>query len=1418
MTRHPAASRRFHPTRAGIVNLWDYADQEFSFADGRLVLRGPNGSGKTKALEVLFPFVLDGRIEPRRLNPFAGEERTMRSNLLYRQQDSAHGYVWMEFGRGPSDDPEAVTVGIGMRASKGTDRVARWYFVVDGRVGVDFSLIGADDRPFTRKQLIEEIGSDAVVDRPIDYRAAIDARLFGLGAERYDQLITLILTLRRPQLAKNLDPRGLSRALSDGLRPLDEHLVTEAARSFSDMEEVGRALESLVRIDTAAGRFTEIYRRYLTGRAAADVARVTARMTAVDHARVAVHAARALGETRARERAEAEERLVAADVALDRVLAERETLQGSAAYESKRQIEDLADAVRRLEVSTGQQAQRAERARAAVAQRLDDHRSVRDAVSRSAADTSRAATELAVAAEDAGIAWTDLPDGAGSDRITLAVRGHVEERAGDLRALRTAAAAVERAGHEVERADQAANRSSDRFERASTDLAAARADIGVLRSRWEDSLRRWWIDHRDIYQPLDTADLPARLVAASAAIGDPDVAQPAAVLNDAVAASREDLRATIARVRAEQRALRAEADRLRAERSAIEAEHDDAPPPSPIRAPGCGVPLWRTVRFVDGIDPIEAAAIEAALQAADLLDAEVSGADVWCADVWDADAHRLRPVAAGHRPTGPTLADVLEPEESAPIDANSVAAVLRSIALRHDAGRAEAVVAIGVDGSFGNGVACGRHRKDRVEFIGATARADRRAARLAEVDESIGGIDGDLVDRRATEQRCVAMLERLSAGAAALPKTTDIVTALRAEVEAAGALRSTTEHTDAATGDVERATEARTAALRTLHTVAAQHRITLRPYDTGSGIDDAAGAAGGTDPAGAAGAAIDLLAANLRHVENAGAALARARVDHERALERDREGAERVAEAQTLAAEYQEEAEIARTGYEQQLVKLETLREALGADSDRIDAELDRVRLAIEQARADQKSARRADREAGEAVGVAEGAVATAAAGLRAAITELLADAPTLRPYGRTDIGALVGLPPGTTWPADDAAWSSVEQIAYRVEAAAGPDDPIEILPREAADVLAALTAATTGAPSSEAALKSGRTALTAALQDFDAELAGAGGGYRLVWDAVDHVTVVRIHGEEGAVSIARFAEHIAGARRDQEVLLTEAERRVLEDALLTGLARQIHERVGDARELISRMGSEMKTRRMSSGATVGVHWVLADGQSERARTVGRLLDRDAADLSTDDLAQIRSHFAEEIRTARAAHPEQSYREILTGTLDYRRWRYFAFSLIAADGTEERLTVARHGALSGGEQSVSLHLPLFAAAHVMLSSADPHAPRLLGLDEAFAGVDDNGRRELLGLSVTFDLDLFMTGYDLWVAYAEVPGCAHYALSHSAAEHVVDAALIVWDGGTLWDEPRNGDLVTALGSPGTRRVLRPVVGGLDFAQV
>ena len=71
-------STRWRPRRAGIINLYEYANQVFDFAGGRLLLRGHNTSGKTKALELLLPFCLDGDISPKKLDPFGAGYKDMK--------------------------------------------------------------------------------------------------------------------------------------------------------------------------------------------------------------------------------------------------------------------------------------------------------------------------------------------------------------------------------------------------------------------------------------------------------------------------------------------------------------------------------------------------------------------------------------------------------------------------------------------------------------------------------------------------------------------------------------------------------------------------------------------------------------------------------------------------------------------------------------------------------------------------------------------------------------------------------------------------------------------------------------------------------------------------------------------------------------------------------------------------------------------------------------------------------------------------------------------------------------------------------------------------------------------------------------------------------------------------------------------
>ena len=62
-------SDRWKMNRIGFVNFWLYDEEDFEFVDGKLLLRGQNGSGKSITTQSFIPFVLDGDRTPSRLDP-----------------------------------------------------------------------------------------------------------------------------------------------------------------------------------------------------------------------------------------------------------------------------------------------------------------------------------------------------------------------------------------------------------------------------------------------------------------------------------------------------------------------------------------------------------------------------------------------------------------------------------------------------------------------------------------------------------------------------------------------------------------------------------------------------------------------------------------------------------------------------------------------------------------------------------------------------------------------------------------------------------------------------------------------------------------------------------------------------------------------------------------------------------------------------------------------------------------------------------------------------------------------------------------------------------------------------------------------------------------------------------------------------
>jgi uncharacterized protein (TIGR02680 family) len=1358
---------RYEPTRAGIVNMWDYRDEEFCFAGGWLVLRGPNGSGKTKALEVLFPFVLDGRIDPKRLNPFAAEDRTMKSNLLFRGGENAVGYVWLELRH--RDTGEAVTIGVGLHAARHRDAPVRWHFVAEGRVGADFSLITDDDRPMTRKQLAEEIGESSLYSSATDYRAAVDQRLFGLGRERYEQLLTLILTLRRPQLAKNLDPAKLSDTLTDGLRPVDDDLITEAARSFDDMEAVATTLEGLIAADEATRAFLASYTTYLRTHARSAADAVTRRRVASAQRRTELATdimALASAETA---QAQAQDRRGEAEDALAGLRASYDQLKSSSAYQAVEQLADLERLVRTNEQSAKEAAEELARRGAATARARADAEQAEAMLADLTAAVSRTAAELADHAAAAGIGWQTAD--AEADGFTERAGSRVTARLEAVRAIRAALESQRRAEHARDLARLALDRAQEAVTTAERAEQAAADAVTAARAGAQAALARWAADHAglldelspDRQSPDETGmrELTDGLSVAIEAFGDPEAATLESVFTSATATAEHGVRDKQARLRAERAAMAAERDRVVKERDKIAAERDDAPPPHPGRTSARhgrdGAPLWRLVRFADHVGERQAAAIEAALEATGMLDAWITPDGREASDgVNDGDSDGY--LVPGAPVPGASLADVLILEAGTAVPAARVGAVLASISLDRELFSAAAV--IGSDGRYSHGITVGAHHKEHAEYIGATARARRRAARIAEHEARIAELDGLLA---AADRTAAALAETLAAFAqarAALPRTTAIAATLRAHSQAVGELRSARTGADSAQSSYDESVAACTVTDRALRRAAIDHAID--PDQT------------------------DRVEAATRRFETAARDLAGRRREQARQQGSVTDAGGRLERAAGEERACAETELAARRRHTEEAAKLAALRGAVGKEASEVMTQIEATERAITTAQSVEQSAREAEFEGIRAASAAAERVSGGRRALDVAAQEERATARGLAPFAARELLDVLKCPPGLAWPAQEADWTG--------------DD----LPRPVVDVHEAILEVTRDLTPTETSLKMSTTRLTRALEDLQTQLAAAGQDYHPEWDGADGVIVVRIADEQGPLPVGAFSARIAAARRDQQLLLTESEQRILEDALLARLAQQIHERTVDAKDLIGRMNSEMRSRKMSSGKTVGVKWLLADGLDDEQRAVCGLLDADASRLNPDSLARMRGHFAAQIKTARARHRELPYRELLAQVLDYRRWRQFVFQMVSPDGTEERLTRTRHSRLSGGEQSVSLHLPLFAAAHAMLNSADRHAPRLLALDEAFAGVDDTGRGELMSLAAQFDLDLFMTGYDLWATQGAIRAAAHYDLAHSPIQHTVSALLLVWDGGQLLAD-ETGDLSAALGSPGTRRM-------------
>lgn len=1331
------ASQRWKPLRAGLVDIFYYDVEEFHFHDGRLLLRGNNGTGKSKVLALTLPFLLDGELSPHRVEPDGDRQKRMEWNLLLggkHPHPERIGYAWMEFGRlGADGTTEFRTVGCGLKAVKDRGIARHWFFVTPQRIGDELMLLGPGRVPLTRERLRDAVdGHGLVYDRASDYRRAVDEALFGLGERRYDALINLLIQLRQPQLSKKPDEKRLSMALTEALPPVNPSLVRTVAEAFRGLDEERHAIDGLSEAEQAATEFLRHYRRYaeLAAKRSARGPRETHshyEWLGRDLADAERRYAEAQGDLDA-----AEELLAELADAKSRLEAGRDALQQSPEMRDAERLQHLESEAgrlgayaRTLERDLGRLREELARRRAAAERASGRERNAVDTVERVSTEASDAAGRARCAADHGAAAGRWESDLAAARRQTAALADRRATAVDELeRLLHLVAAQLARlteARREVDRLTAELQADADRIAGAEQTI---RDEATGLSARY-----RAYLDGVSELRVPDPGGVLSLLEAWAVNVGG---ANPAAeAVDDAVRHAVTGLGRQEAGLETERRERTDAARELDDEVERLEAGGHDAPPAPYTRDPDTrtdrpGTPFWKIVDFADDVPAAHRAGLEAALEAAGILDAWLSpdgtlhGAD---------DTVLL--AAATHTDSRTTCRSVLRPAvdradaRAAVLSDDLVSAVLDEIGLGPQGPRGGAWVA--VDGRWANGVLAGSWHKPGAVFIGEGAREQARRARLERLRAELAEVRARLAELDAALDEVAARRRRLDEERRARPDDQSLRDAH---------LRLASEHDRRREHEEAHETAERKAREQDAQLVTARERAAEFAADVGLPAD--------ADELAAVRAGLADYRVALAALWPAAGALIEARQAARTANEDLEHTTERVEEATDSAAEARDQAAAAAETYR-------VLHETIGDAVEELRRKLAAAQLELKRRDENERATRDVANEAREKRGRADGEREQLKEQITAAEAERDAAVAEFQQFAAT--GLLRVALPDLGLPGLDEPWAATPAVllARTVNAGLEPvddgDGPWERVQKRVSDEHKLL---------SDAMARHGH--------------------------AVGHtlragVMVVDVVFQGRTREVPELATALRTEIDDRSQLLSAREREILENHLLNEVAGTMHELIAGAEDEVRAMNDELAARPTSTGMRLRLTWRAARDAPDGLDRVRDKLRQTVDAWSEADRAAVGEFLQRQIAREHAENPAAGWFEQLTTALDYRTWHAFTIQRYQ-DGQWRPAT----GPASGGERALVASVPLFAAASAHYkSAANPDAPRLVALDEAFAGVDDDSRAKCLGLLATFDMDVVMTSEREWGCYPEVPGLG---ISHLARRDGIDAVLVTpwrWDG-------------------------------------
>lgn len=1349
--------------RVGLVDFWYYDEEEFYFRDGRMLLRGANGSGKSVTMQSFIPLLLDGNMRPERLDPFGSRARKMDNYLLEEDdpREERTGYLFMELKREESDT--YLSLGIGMRARK-NKKLDSWYFcITDGRrIGKDIFLYKdlKNKIACTRIELRNRIGEGGrVMETQGEYAQCVNKYLFGFETmEEYKEMLELLIQLRTPKLSKDFKPTVINDILSNSLQTLSEDDLRPMSEAIENMDNLKTNLDNLNDSVKAARQIERVYHQYneivlydkalLFSQEGKECRRYIKRAQELTE-QIQRKASALEKET------EHYQELLRENTVL---LKERESLAESDAVKLKEQeIKTMQKLQEEEQEVSGKEKQEQEK--------TEKQRQGEEKLKRQQEQNEILWEDISENLKEMAMEMEDIP----FDEATFFQKEFCEhkEESFSFQAHNQLLAEYTKkvlAGKDIlEKEKQAQEKYSiclkelddcrEKRNQAEREEQQYGTLLHEIKGELIEQIYRWAQENTELSVDSEALQEIHRRVEGYQMGTDyseiRDLAKPFFYQRERVLTSEaHSTEQKLQEIMHRRDEIYQELEEWQKQKDP-EPEQNEAIKANRRLLLEKGIPheqFYKTVDFDSRLNDEQMSLLEEALLQMGILDALIVPGEyreaIRMLDPGVCDKYIFSDVSHVKE----NLLEMLDVDngENDILRFQNISHILSSIGYHREASDAvsEAADTTWVDemGNYRLGVLEGTITKTyKARFIGVRARENYRQQKIAELTSLLSDVEKELSAYNGQLKQLQQQLAILTDEWNAFPEETDLKVAAKAYAQKEYVLELQNEqlHTLQERCEKER---------RQLESIRFQVREicqkcylparldiveeALKGLQNYRGLLTQVQIAHGTYING-----VQYIKSQKEYLEELEGDLDDIRYELNRALQKSRE---------TRAALHSIQEQLKITDYEE-------MKERLDACIRRLNA------LPLER----EASIRYQTDLAKESEKLQE----------QRTENELLLQK-SLEKKQRLE-----------------RAFEAEYALGYVAKNETQRDDAEE----QASRICTMLSGKFGNKKQSD---------LLGSLQEVYHQNRGYLLEYHLTMETLfsemDEETSVfamamkriDISAKYRGTSLRFYEliEKISADAEEQKRLLSDKDRELFEDILANTISKKIRGKIQASKRWVDKMNMLMESMQTSSGLTLSLRWKNKRAEKEEqldTRKLVELLQKDVEIMRIEEVEQLSAHFRSKIEEARKLSADTnsvwSFHGIMKEVLDYRKWFEFQLECQKTGEKKKELTDRVFFTFSGGEKAMAMYVPLFSAVVAKYAGARPDAPKLISLDEAFAGVDETNIRDMFRLMVEFNFNFMINSQILWGDYDTVPGLAIYQLVRPENAKYVTVIPYMWNG-------------------------------------